>query len=66
MSDWQPIETFPRDGECYLATDNRVDGGFPQVVFLDEDTGRLSVPDARIGYSPAFFTHWMPLPEPPK
>lgn len=62
---WQPIETFPRDGEAYLATDNRVEGGFPQVVYW-EDTGRLAVPDAQISYVPHFFTHWMPLPAPPE
>jgi hypothetical protein len=41
---WEPIETFPRDGEAYLADDDRVAGGFPQVVFWDDD-GRLHVSD---------------------
>jgi hypothetical protein len=34
--DWQPIETFPRDGEGYLAIDDRVQGGFPSVVYWDK------------------------------
>jgi hypothetical protein len=62
--DWQSIETFPRDGEAYLATDDRVEGGFPQVVCW-EVIGRLSVPDADITYAPHFFTHWARIPSPP-
>ena len=58
--DWQPIETFPCDGEAYLADDDRVEGGFPQVVFWDD--GRLHVSDAGIAYSPGFFTHWAKIP----
>lgn len=61
---WQPIESFPQDGEDYLATDNRVQDGFPQVVYWDD--WRLHVPDAGISYMPDFFTHWRPLPAPPQ
>ncbi len=53
---WQPIKTFPQDGEAYLATND----GFPQVVFWD--VGRLYVPDASISYMPEFFTHWAKIP----
>lgn len=60
---WQPIEKFPRDGDAYLATDNRVLGGFPQVVYWHEE--RLHVPDADISYSHGFFTHWKRVDEPP-
>lgn len=61
--DWQPIDTFPRDGETYLAVNNRVQGGFPQAVSW-EVVGRLSVEDAQISYNPRFFTHWARIPLP--
>lgn len=62
--DWQPISTFPKDGDGYLAVDSRVLDGFPQIVFWDE--GALHVPDAEIAYNEHFFTHWarIPLPSP--
>jgi len=59
---WQPIDTFPHDGEAYLADDERVQGNFPQVVFWDEDDGRLHVPDGGISYAPDFFTRWAVIP----
>ena len=60
--DWQPIATFPRDEECYLVTDKRLDGGFAQIVYWND--GHLSVPDASISYSPGAFTHWSSVPQP--
>lgn len=61
---WQPMTTFPSDGNPYLAIDDRVNGGFPQIVFWDE--GALRVSDAKIVYGVRFFTHWarVPLPTP--
>jgi hypothetical protein len=59
---WQPIETFPKDEDDFFATDDRVSGGFTQVVYWNPDTGRLHVPDAQISYAWGFFTHWMPRP----
>jgi len=60
--DWHPIDTFPRDEESYLVTDARLVGGFPQVVFWQEET--LHVPDASISYLPKAFTHWARIPMP--
>jgi hypothetical protein len=57
---WQPIGTFPQDGETYLADNNEVDGGFVQAVFWDD--GRLHVSDAHISYAPGFFTRWAKVP----
>lgn len=57
---WEPISTFPQDGEAYLANNEDVDGGFPQVVYWD--VGRLHVSDAGISYAPGFFTHWAAIP----
>lgn len=59
--DWEPIATFPQDGEPYLADNERV--GFQQVVFWDDDDGRLHVPDASISYAPEFFTRWAAIPQ---
>lgn len=61
--DWQPIDSFPRDSESYLAVDSRVLDGFPQVVSW-EPIGRLSVADAEISYNQHFFTHWARIPLP--
>lgn len=60
--DWQPIESFPKDGEGYLAIDDRVQGGFPSVVYWNK--GRMHVSDAEISYSEGFFTHWARIPIP--
>lgn len=64
MSEWQPIETAPKDGtEIIVATKSTTSGvalviwepGVPFPCFMDEEGD--SYEDA---------THWMPLPEPPK
>jgi hypothetical protein len=66
MSDWQPIETAPKNivALCYWPTSAegyRVavasnEGGFWKIVHNDDFLGGpMSDP-----------THWMPLPEPPK
>lgn len=60
--DWQPIASFPRDGNKYLATCDEIAGGFPQVVYYDD--GRLHVPDARISYGIEFFSHWARISQP--
>lgn len=59
---WEPIATFPEDGEDYLADDDRVAGGFPQVVYFDNETGRLHVNDCGISYVKEFFTRWARIP----
>lgn len=72
MSEWQPIETAPRDGSPVLIID--ATAKTPQAYFghwhgewrlgsvenwYDEDAGYC------LGFLPGA-THWMPLPEPPK
>lgn len=61
---WQPIETAPRDGTCILAWYEGVSVRPMVIRFMDGswigatfESGRNTVVDA---------THWMPLPEPPK
>ena len=65
-SEWQPIETAPRDGGDFLASNFEVYGGFAQVVFWSDDRRMFTVKDGDFGYGAKFFTHWMPLPNPPK
>lgn len=67
MSDWQPIETAPKDGAQILISDGEdiwmaewVDYA-PPTGFIEcgSDAGGLSVDQL------AVCTHWMPLPAPP-
>lgn len=72
MSEWQPIETAPKDGSMVLLSDGTyVDAGFYHDgsacyghrggagFFCEEDRGNLLT----ASNFPA--THWMPLPQPP-
>ena len=72
MTEWQPIETAPKDGVTIL-TQHR-DDLFPQCAFcIDGEWLRQTEgPEDVVGlgsgkweplYRPP--THWMPLPEPP-
>ena len=67
MTDWQPIETAPRDGAPILSWDGTqcavvAWGGLllPEWVLLEGDN--KPYPDCATEWS---CTHWMPLPEPP-
>ena len=62
MSDWQPIETAPRDGSQFLAWDGvcieniKWRNGMWQTSWAhDEKYSMNGAP-----------THWMPLPQPPE
>jgi hypothetical protein len=67
MSEWQPIETAPKDGTTILAFfADRV--GYVarqdvQAVAWRENDGWAST---QTGWTLAWPTHWMPLPDPPK
>ena len=81
MSEWQPIETAPKDGTKILAYDP--DGIHDPVYavicwyvhetdFFEEMEGGLYKKSANktawwdgASYLPFNATHWMPLPEPP-
>lgn len=62
---WQPIETAPKDGTEVLVT-NAQSGAASVVLWNDGDpmVGWMSL-DGPI-YDMYFFSHWMPLPEPPE
>lgn len=61
MTEWQRIETAPKDGQHFLAFRNGSyfncwwhDNGYGEQYWMDECD---SEPNP---------THWMPLPSPPK
>jgi hypothetical protein len=64
MTNWQPIETAPKDGTWLLLW-----CGWEIVGHWVEDGKRVKHgwSDDPNGIDPIFMvTHWMPLPEPPK
>jgi len=68
MSDWQPIATAPKDGSAVLAYDGEecavVRWGYHTWV-KDQPASHCWVGEG-VDYPPNRFTHWMPLPLPPK
>jgi hypothetical protein len=58
---WQPIETAPKDGTEILAV--RLGGGCDVVEWVDWKPGWWN---GDVAHDADFFTHWMPLPEPPR
>lgn len=73
MSEWQPIDTSPKDGTRILAwcvhdnakwarEQDRSDWQGPVVASWIEHNGGGWMWHGLAGR----FTHWMPLPEPPK
>lgn len=63
MTDWQPIETAPKDGEL-LAWVRTAAGG--RVATIEWCGGQWVESYDLAGWMPKYGpTHWMPLPEPP-
>ena len=65
MSEWQPIETAPRDGTEVLVIENHPkfnDGIYAVVVFVNTDWVEMNGGNIK-NFT---FSHWMPLPAPPK
>lgn len=62
MSDWQPIETAPKDGTLIIGCLAPWD--YVNVVYYTKVDGTLNWfnPCDEVICNP---THWMPLPEPP-
>lgn len=81
VSDWQPIETAPRDGTDILGYSTEEDDDLNPQIIKWKDGGWViswdhthmtgmkyyNLPDGRIIYTGhgQLPTHWMPLPEPP-
>jgi len=67
MSEWQPIETAPKDGTGILVCDAAIAGGSMNVVsYTNEDWPQVWETQEFSVYHVDAFTHWMPLPEPPR
>ena len=69
MSDWQPIETAPKDGKLFLGYFGESDDF--GIVSRHDPGGLARNPKHHyecwvVSGSPVKPTHWMPLPEPPK
>jgi hypothetical protein len=65
MSEWQPIETAPKDGTAVLVSEGR----FCYCVEWNEEFDWWAVDDNKLGpfrLRGSAPTHWMPLPAPPK
>jgi hypothetical protein len=63
MSEWQPIETAPKDGTEILAWDGSV--RTTAVWWVPGKQWSLVSPGEYAEDSEVWPTHWMPLPEPP-
>ncbi|NJB80339.1 DUF551 domain-containing protein [Xanthomonas arboricola] len=76
MSEWQPIETAPKDGTRILVWCEHEDYPFPAYWFehprfsawLAFKSHLTTDGDANVVdyFSQQSISHWMPLPEPPK
>jgi len=67
MSEWQPIETAPRDGTWILAINATTNPGRQHVVKYSERQSKKfpwTRDETPMGWV-AGLTHWMPLPDPP-
>lgn len=60
-SQWQPIETAPKDEEWVMLLDDPE--LIPVFALWDEDAGEWITAGTRKVVHP---THWMPLPDPPE
>lgn len=66
MSEWQPIDTAPKDGSDILVVSESAEF---KIIFWSEDDGEDGCwcdPLYFIGEETETLTHWMPLPEPPR
>jgi len=71
VSPWQPIETAPRDGTKILVSGVVKKQAITRHVLWDADSAYRAHPWQSAEhdwkhYDTSSFTHWQPLPEPPK
>jgi hypothetical protein len=67
MSEWQPIETAPKDGQTIVAFRNEIGKGAYTLIFWDDVEGQwagLTATHEKMlaKHQP---THWIPLPPRP-
>ena len=73
MSEWQPIETAPKDGTRFLAVDSDGTSGIVSIMRRHDPGGETRNPKHHYECWVTDFnsprgsplTHWQPLPEPP-
>ncbi len=65
MSEWQPIETAPKDGTQIIAWGENI-GHIVTEYAPFNGTDWVWVTLDGPDYHVSAFTHWMPLPAPPK
>ena len=61
MTEWQPIETAPRDGTNILSWEHKMEC---MIIFWQSGDWHCTHDCEDLYFSEP--THWMPLPEPPK
>jgi hypothetical protein len=61
MSEWQPIETMPKDGGSYIVANAVLGHVAPYICYVIHNNV-WSTFDWQYGEA---ITHWMPLPPPP-
>ena len=71
MMEWQPIETDPDDGALHLrglwVTHNRTGARWWEVIAgRVDDTGDFVDHDGNSPWRKEDYSHWAPIPEPPK
>jgi hypothetical protein len=65
MSEWQPIETAPKDGTAIDIWARKPDGGGQRWTDIVWENGWVSV-EGKLSDKYWTYTHWMPIPNPPK
>ena len=66
MSEWQPIETAPKNGTLILAYETNTDDEYLSGCMLAWWNPRQCFWEIDGGGFGGELTHWQPLPEPPK
>ncbi len=70
MSEWQPIESAPRNTEepyvCYSPGNNKAHNQYAREPYYHIDGFSDRWPNGRNQYPEAPYTHWMQLPPPPE
>lgn len=67
LDEWQSIDTAPKDGTFVLLTDSRVTDWTLVAAWSDGSSlDRGWQTQDGLGYLTETFTHWKPLPTPPK